>query len=361
MPTFTLAELAVRLAARLDDPTEAQSALCITGVNTLSDATSGDLTFLANPKYTHLVATTEASCVLVPLDFTPSAPVKSTLLRVAQPQAAFAQVVRLFSPDYTPEAGFRHPTAVIHQSAQIDPTAYIGAHVSIGKHCILHAGVVLHTGVVLYDDVQIGGYSTLHAHVVCYYGTRIGERCIIHAGTVLGADGFGFTEDSEGRFEKIPQIGHVVVGNDVEIGANCTIDRAALGTTTIGDGVKLDNLVHIAHNVQIGAHTAIAAQTGVSGSTKLGARNRVAGQVGFVGHISTVDDVVVFAQSGVSKSLERKGIYFGYPARPHRESLRIEAALRSLPELVRDVERLKEIVHQLRSSQAEPSDAPEEG
>jgi UDP-3-O-[3-hydroxymyristoyl] glucosamine N-acyltransferase len=345
----TLLHIATIVNARIDELSEAVLAQEVTGVGTLEAATQGQITFLANPKYARFIPTTQASYILVPRDFQPSAPLSATLLRVDNPQAAFLLVVKHFAPEPVLQRGFRHSSAVIHESARVHPSVYVGPHVSIEAGCELAEDVVIHAGVVLYPNTSVGAGSTLHANVVCYHDTHIGERCIIHAGAVIGADGFGFAEQADGSFEKIPQIGNVVIQDDVEIGANCTIDRAALGSTTIEHGVKLDNLIHVAHNAVIGEHTAIAAQAGVSGSTRLGKRNRVAGQVGFVGHISTADDVVVFAQSGVSKAITHKGIYFGYPAQAHTDELKQQAALRQLPALLAEVRRLQQEIERLKS------------
>lgn len=329
---LSVRELAVLLGATLDDT----RGIIIHGVNTIEAAQTGDITFLANPKYARFAATTQASALLVGINFAVPAEYNGIVLRTDNPYMAFLHAVEYFCPQPTPEAGVRHPSAVVAASALVHPSAHIGANAVIGERCRIGAGTVLHAGVILYDDVHIGDNSTLHGNVVCYDRTAIGSRCIIHAGTVLGADGFGFAENkNDGSFTKIPQVGNVVIGDDVEVGANCTIDRAALGSTRLESGVKLDNLIHVAHNVVIGENTAIAAQTGVSGSTKLGKRNRVAGQVGFVGHISTADDVTVYAQSGVAKEITQKGVYFGAPAKPLMEELRIQAALKQLPDLIR--------------------------
>jgi len=347
----TIAALATMLEA-LVEPNTGEERI-ITGVAKIEEARQGDLTFVANPKYGKFLANTAASAVLVSREWWLSLQSSNSLgqyqpvlLGVENPQQALVQVVRLLYPNdgvqHPPRHGFRHHTAVVHESARVDVSVYLGPHVSIGAGCVLHEGVVLHAGTVLYENVHIGAHSTLYANVVCYHGTVIGERCMIHAGTVLGSDGFGFAERADKSFEKIPQVGNVVVGNDVEIGANCTIDRAALGSTRIEEGVKLDNLIHVAHNVVLGEHSALAAQTGISGSTTLGKRNRVAGQVGFVGHIATADDVVVFAQSGVSKSLTSKGVYFGYPAQAHADELKQQAALRQLPAVLTELRKLKE-------------------
>jgi UDP-3-O-[3-hydroxymyristoyl] glucosamine N-acyltransferase len=244
--------------------------------------------------------------------------------------------------------GLRHASAVIHPEAQVHETACIGPGCAVDEGCIVGERVMLYANVSLYAHVSVGADTVIHANVVCGAGTQIGERCIIHPGAVIGADGFGFFENPDGSFEKIPQVGIVELGNDVEVGANTTIDRAAVGRTLIGNGVKLDNLIHIAHGVSVGDHTAMAAQAGISGSAVLGKRNRIAGQVGVVGHISTADDVIVEAQSGLSKSVTVAGAYFGSPAKEHRTALRMEAALRQLPDLLREVREMGRVVAELK-------------
>jgi UDP-3-O-[3-hydroxymyristoyl] glucosamine N-acyltransferase len=329
----SLQHLAQMLDGTLEN-TSSSAEIFLLGVSTIEEAGVGELTFVANPKYARFVETTGASCILVAREFVAPINVSTALLRVDNPYNAFLVALRHFYPQTQHRSGV-HPSAIIAESAHIDSSACIGANVIVGESCVIAANVRLHPSVVLYDNVSIGTASVLHANVVCYDKTVVGERCIIHAGTVLGADGFGFAEQTDKSFQKIPQVGNVVIGEDVEIGANCTIDRATLGSTRIMNGVKLDNLVHIAHNVVIGEHTAIAAQTGISGSTKLGARNRVAGQVGFVGHITTADDVTVYAQSGVAKAIPEKGVYFGTPAKPLTDELRLQGSLKQLPAMVR--------------------------
>jgi UDP-3-O-[3-hydroxymyristoyl] glucosamine N-acyltransferase len=347
MKPLTIYELAQMLGAVPENflPEDASNCM-IHGVNTLEAAQNGELSFVSNPKYASLLAQTYASAVLVRHDAVPQAAVpqaavsqearQTMLLYVDDPQAAFLRAVQYFYPQNAPSEGVRHPSAVIAESAQIHASARIGANVVVGEYC------------------TIGANTCLYANVVCYDRTEIGANCLVHAGTVLGSDGFGFVEKSDGSFEKIPHVGNVVIGDNVEIGANCTIDRAALGSTRIESGVKLDNLIHVAHNVVIGENTAIAAQTGVSGSTKLGKRNRVAGQVGFVGHITTADDITVFAQSGVSKSLRAKGSYFGTPAKPHYRAAREEVARRQLVEALQEIRALRaeiELLQHLNSRQ----------
>jgi UDP-3-O-[3-hydroxymyristoyl] glucosamine N-acyltransferase len=339
MPIFSTSAIAELVAGTLHGAGDCT----IHALAKIESAHAGALSFIANSKYARFAEITQAECILVGKKFDLTAPRSEQIKAVIvcdDPYLAFVRMVKEFAPDTSAKKNFIHSSAVIAETATIHPTAHIGAHVSIGEHCIIGDNVELRAGVVLYDHVEIGSGSVLHGNVVCYQDTKIGVCAIIHAGTVLGADGFGFAELADKSFAKIPQIGNVVIGDGVEIGANCTIDRAALGSTVIEHGVKIDNLVHVAHNCVIQEHTAIAAQTGVSGSTVIGKRNRLAGQVGVVGHIATADDVIVYAQSGVSHDIEQKGIYFGSPAKPHIETMKIEAASKQLPQLVRDVRAL---------------------
>ncbi len=305
-------------------------------------AVEGDVSFLSSRKYSKFLDTTACSCLIVPQDFQIPAETKiSTFIRSDNPYSAFVRLLRVFVPEKEFSKGFIHSSAVIDPTAIVAPTTYIGAGCVIGENCILGESSVLTANVTLYDSVSIGDGCMIHAGVVCYHDTSIGNRVTLHAGTVIGSDGFGYDENRDGSFSKVPQVGNVVIGDDVEIGANCTIDRAMVGSTIIGNGVKIDNLVHIAHNVIIGDNTAIAAQTGISGSAKLGNRNRIAGQVGVVGHLEIADDVIVHAQSGVAKSITSGGHYFGSPAKNHSEELKILAALRQLPDLIRQVNELQ--------------------
>jgi UDP-3-O-[3-hydroxymyristoyl] glucosamine N-acyltransferase len=313
----------------------------------IEEAGQGDITFVANPKYAHFAASTAASCILVGHDFSAPAAPGVALIAVANPYEAFLRALQYFYPPQEYAAGVRHSSASIDPTASVAETAHVAAGVVIGRECRIGENVVLLPGVVLYDAVAIGDGSVLHANVTCYERTVIGKNCILHAGAVVGSDGFGFVEHKDGSYEKIPQVGNVVVGDNVEIGANTCIDRATMGSTTIENGVKLDNLVHIAHNVTLGEHTAVAAQAGISGSARIGKRNRIAGQAGLVGHLTTADDVIIIAQSGVSKAITQPGRYFGSPAKDFRTALREEGALRQLPELLEEFRRLQKKVAEL--------------
>lgn len=346
--TITIADLATAVGGQPvhRETFDANAHVLLQGLSTLDQASAYDLAFLSNPKYAAKLASTTAGCILISShlctdEVVSRATGSAVLLKVPDAHRAFAAVMQRLVPPFILEPGHRSATATIHPTAVVDASAAIGPGCVIGSDCVVAEGVQLVANVVLYNDVQIGKDSILHGNVTVGSGCVIGQHCIIHPGVVIGADGFGFFENADGSYQKIPQVGNVVVGNSVEIGANTCIDRAAVGRTIIEDGVKLDNLVHIAHGVTVGQNTAIAAQAGISGSAVIGARNRIAGQVGIVGHIATADNVTVMAQSGVAKAISQPGVYFGSPAKDHRTALRIEGVLRRLPELAADVEELK--------------------
>ncbi len=312
-------------------------AIPIHDVAKIEDAQSGELSFIANPKYAKYIDTTRASAVIVSQDFPET---KCATIRVANPYFAFLKVLQTFHPPADTVAEGIHPTAVIGENTKIGHGSRIGAYVVIGRDCQLGDGVVIHPGTVIGPEVQIGERTIIYANVVIRERVRIGNRVIIHGGTVIGADGFGFAREGQ-VYHKIPQVGTVVIEDQVEIGANCTIDRATMGQTVLHKGVKLDNLIQVAHNVEIGENTVIAAQTGISGSTKIGSNAIIGGQVGFVGHIEVGNNATIGAQSGVSKSLAGDAVYFGYPAKPIMQAKREEAALRKLPELLKKIAELE--------------------
>ncbi|MEJ5285620.1 MAG: UDP-3-O-(3-hydroxymyristoyl)glucosamine N-acyltransferase [Bacteroidota bacterium] len=316
-------------------------------LNRIEFAKEGDLTFFNDKKYLKYLEHSEATAVLVPRNFTLSSPKQNqSFIEVDNPYLAFFQILVQNDTYYKQFKSFIHKSAVIDTTSQIHESAYIGANVVIGKNCKVGENTVILPNVTLYDNVQIGNNCLIHSNVVCYYNTIIGNNCIIHAGAVIGSDGFGFIENKDGSFTKIPQLGNVVIGNNVEIGANTTIDRAIVGSTVIEDGVKIDNLVQIAHNVYVGENTAMAAQVGISGSTKIGKRNRLAGQVGIAGHIEITDDVVLEAKSGVAKSINESGVYFGAPPKKKIEAFKILMATNELPKLIQDFNRLKRILEE---------------
>ncbi|MEK6755514.1 MAG: UDP-3-O-(3-hydroxymyristoyl)glucosamine N-acyltransferase [Bacteroidota bacterium] len=325
----------------------------IAKVAKIEEAGSGDLTFLANPKYERFLATTRASAILVSSTLDTDRLLGQTALtfiKVPDPYVAFLQVLKRLTPVLDPFPTGIHPSAVVDATARIGRNVALGANVVVGKNAVVGNNTRISHGCVIGDEAFVGDECLLYPNVTVYHQCKIGTRVIIHSGVVIGSDGFGFAPKADGTYEKIPQLGIVVVEDDAEIGANCTIDRATMGQTTLQRGVKLDNLVHVAHNVTIGENTVIAAQTGISGSTKIGKNVMIAGQVGIVGHIEIADKTVIMAQSGIPKSLPEPGkTYFGYPAKEHRRALRIEAVVRSLPELAHEVQELARKVESLRS------------
>ena len=335
--------------AQLVDGTVVGEALReIHAVRKIEEAHEGDLSFIANPKYSRFHETTSATALLVDEEFATTRGDVSYIV-VDDPYAAFLVMLRRFAPPAErPTAGV-HATAVISESAQLGSGVSIGPNVVIGDRTIVADNVVIAANSVVDRDVAIGNDAYIHANVTLHSGTVIGRGTVIHSGVVIGADGFGFAPREDGSWEKVPQTGIVVVGDDVEIGANSTIDRATLGVTAIGNGVKIDNLVHIAHNVTVGANTVIAAQTGISGSTHIGGNNMIAGQVGIVGHVETADIVIIEAQSGVSKSIRKAGRYFGHPAKEHALALRQEGALRQLPDLLQEIREMRNRLQHLES------------
>lgn len=321
----------------------------IHAVRKIEEAGPGDISFIANPKYEKYAESTRATALIVGHDLEMSRD-DVALIRTDDPYVAFLKVLRIFAPSGERPMQGIHPSAVVAPDATVDPTASIGPNVVVGPGCDVGAGVVIRANAVLGSDVSIGEGSTIHPNVTLYHGTAIGRNVIVHAGAVIGADGFGFAPRRDGGWEKIPQIGIVRIEDEVEIGANATIDRGTMGETLIRRGVKIDNLVHVAHNVVVGENTVIAAQAGIAGSAKIGVGNMIGGQVGFVGHIETAPGVIVEPQSGVSKSVKRPGRYFGHPAKEHSLALKQEAAARQLPDLLIEIREMRNRLKRLEDA-----------
>ncbi len=315
--------------------------ICATGIE---DGILGAVTFIGNPLYERFLSSTKATAVIVTEYLNASYALGNgpALLRVKNPYEGFTRALELFSPKREKPPKGIHSTAVIVDGAEVHPEAHIGPHVFVGPRAKIGANTIVRHAAYIGADTVIGEDCEIHPNAVIYDRIKLGNRVVVGAGSVIGFDGFGYVPMGDGSYRKIPQIGIVVLEDDVEIGANATIDRATVAETRIGKGVKLDNLVQIAHNVDIGENTVMAAQAGVAGSTKIGKQNMIAGQAGLTGHIETADHVIVGAQSGVSKSLAKAGLYMGTPARPSREMLKQEGAMRSLPELIERVKKLEE-------------------
>ena len=333
MSTATLGELAVRFGCTLQGDPDVR----IAHVATLERADPQALTFLANPRYRRYLPQTKAGAVVLEAQFAAECPVPALIAK--NPYATYARIAALLHPAPSVIPG-RHPTAVIDSSAVIDPSAAIGPLAVIGARARIGARCTIGPGCVLLDDVTTGADTRLVASVTLCSSVAIGERCTLHPGVTIGADGFGFAPDADGLV-KVPQIGGVRIGNDVEIGANTTIDRGTIEHTVIEDGVKLDNQIQIGHNVRIGAHTVIAGCTGISGSTTIGARCMIAGMVGIAGHLSICDDVVVTGRSFVNSSIRKPGYYSGGITVDESTRFRKNAArFHRLDELARQVRRL---------------------
>jgi UDP-3-O-[3-hydroxymyristoyl] glucosamine N-acyltransferase len=331
------------VAKAIDGEVIGDGSIEITGVAGIREAREGDLTFLANPRYEPYLEQTQASAVIVSNHHTGSG---KALIRNANPYLAFLKAVCLFrGEEQAPEPGI-HASAVIADGADVDPDAWIGPHVVVERGARVGPRAVIHAGSYLGADSSVGADTRLYPRVTIGEGCVVGERVIIHSGTVLGSDGFGFVRDGE-AYRKLPQIGNVVVEDDVELGANVTVDRAAMGSTRIGRGSKIDTLVQIGHNVRIGEHCIIVAQVGISGSTEVGDNAVIAGQVGIVGHIEIGAGAQIGAKSGVSKSVKPGDRVFGYPALPVGQAKRIEASLRHLPELIQSMRSMRRRLDEL--------------
>jgi UDP-3-O-[3-hydroxymyristoyl] glucosamine N-acyltransferase len=340
-----LSEIARHIGAGIDGDGDLE----IKGVARIEDAGKGDITFISEQRYEKYFERTGASAVIVRKDFKRRRDDVSLLL-VDEPYLAFILVLKLFSQKVELLPKGIHPSASVPESAKIGHDVRIGANVVIGERVKIGDRTIIMHGTVLGDDVLIGSDTLIYPNVTIYNRCRIGSRVIIHSGTVIGSDGFGFIPKGDGTYEKVPQIGIVVIEDDVEIGSNCSIDRATVGETIVRRGSKLDNLIQVGHNVIIGENTVIAAQTGIAGSTKIGRNCVIAGQVGITGHIEIAERTTIAAQSGVSKPIKEPGkIYFGYPAKERSVAHRIEGAIRQLPELIREFREIKNKIEKIVS------------
>lgn len=305
----------------------------------------GALSFLANPKYDHYIYQTESSVVLVKEEFVPEHPVTATLIRVADPYATIAKLLDIAAEALEPKYHGVEQPCYVSEGVELPDDIYIGAFAYIGRGVKLGKGVKIFPQVYLGDNVVVGDGTVLKPGVKVYHNCRIGERCVLHSGCVIGADGFGFAPTDDG-YKKIPQLGNVVIENDVELGANTTVDRAMMGSTVIGKGTKLDNLVQIAHNCRIGEHTVMAAQVGIAGSAKVGSHCMLGGQVGIAGHISIGDRVQLGAKSGVVSSIPSDSRMMGAPAVDIKKYARNVVYQKNLGELFDRVKKLENISKQ---------------
>jgi UDP-3-O-[3-hydroxymyristoyl] glucosamine N-acyltransferase len=332
---------ATTIAGFLKGEIEGDPNTVVNNIAKIEEGFEGALSFLANPKYEHFIYTTKSSVILVNKSFVPSSNVEATLIRVDNAYEAFASLLRLVDQARPRKKGI-HPTAVIEPSAKIGADVYIGAYAYIGENCNIGDNCALYPHVYIGDSTRIGKNCTLNPGVKIYHECILGEGCTIHAGTVIGSDGFGFAPQSETEFMKIPQLGNVILEDHVEIGANVAIDRATMGSTIIRKGVKLDNLIQIGHNVEIGENTVMAGQTGIAGSTKIGKNCMFGGQVGIVGHIKIADGTKIGAQAGILGDVKNENsTLLGSPAIDPKDFLRSSVLFRKLPDLKTRIDNLE--------------------
>jgi len=341
------------IARLLDGQVEGDGSIKIRQLGKIEDAKAGEISFLANPKYESSIYTTRAGAVIVSKTFQPKKSLNTTLIRVEDPYLAFTALLEEYHKLINfQKTGVEQP-AYLSDSAEVGANVYRGAFSYIGAQSRIGHHVKLYPHTYIGDQVQIGDHTIIHSGVKIYSGTVIGAHCVIHAGAVIGSDGFGFAPQPDGTYKTIPQVGNVVIGHHVDIGANTTIDCATMESTLIRDGVKLDNLIQIAHNVEIGENTVIAAQSGVSGSTKIGKNCVLAGQVGVVGHLKIGDNSKVGAQAGVGKSLSPGSIELGSPSFDRGKYLRAYAAFKNLPDLMSRIQQLEKKILTLSGSESE--------
>lgn len=345
---FSAAQIALLVNGRI----EGNPDIKVGSFGKIEEAKANDIAFLSNPKYEDYLYTTKAGIVLVSEVLDLRQKISSTIIRVADPYTAFATLLAAYQEmKQNAITGIQEPS-YISKSAHVGEQVFIGAFAYIGEQVKIGNNTKIFPGVYIGDHVTIGDNTVVHPGVKIYQGCMIGNSVIIHGGTIIGSDGFGFAPQPDGTFRKVPQIGNVIVEDEVEIGSNATIDRATIGSTIIRKGAKLDNLIQIAHNVEIGQSTVIAAQAGISGSTHIGKNVMIGGQAGIVGHIQIGDGAKINAQSGVSKTLEPGKSVTGSPAHDYTASLRSQAITRKLPELEKRIKELESIIRQLNAKHA---------
>lgn len=312
----------------------------VSDLSKIEEGKPGSLSFLSNPKYIHYLYETKASAVIVNKSFVPENTVKAALIKVEDAYVAFTKLLEFYNQIKNNKVGIEQPH-FMGENTHYGKDIYIGAFAYIGQNCQIGNQVKIYPNTYIGDHVKIGDNTTIFAGSKIYSDSEIGNNCIIHAGTIIGSDGFGFAPQEDGSYTKVPQTGNVIIEDDVEIGANTTIDRATLGSTIIRKGAKLDNHIQIAHNVEVGEHTVIASQTGIAGSTKIGRYCQIGGQVGIVGHITVGNHVRIQGQSGVNKSLKDNDVVQGSPAIAYSDYTKSFIHFRNLPKIVDEIEKLK--------------------
>tara|TARA_B100000963_G_scaffold96942_1_gene83698 strand:- start:9 stop:1016 length:1008 start_codon:yes stop_codon:yes gene_type:complete len=307
-------------------------------ISKIEEGEKGSLTFLANPKYTEYIYSTNASATIVSNDFEPTEKISTTLIKVKDPYSSFTNILELFNKQKIKKTGISSKSEV-HESSSIPNSTYIGSFTTIGKNSVIGENCILEDQVFIGENVKIGKDCKVYPGTKILNDTIIGNNCIIHSSCSIGSDGFGFAPNDDGTYKKIPQTGNVVIGDNVEIGSNSTIDRATIGSTIINDGVKLDNQIQIAHNVEIGENTAIAAQSGIAGSTKIGKNCMIGGQVGIIGHLKIGDNVKIQAQAGVTSDVDDNSRITGTPAISYMNFNKSYVHFKNLPEIVKKIDK----------------------
>ncbi|MDP2685758.1 MAG: UDP-3-O-(3-hydroxymyristoyl)glucosamine N-acyltransferase [Aequorivita sp.] len=324
---------AAQIAGILNGTVEGDEDVTVSKLAKIEEGSKGSLTFLANPKYTHYIYSTQASITIVNNDFVASGELSTTLIRVESAYKAFSQLLEYYNQVKMDKTGIENPV-FISKSAKYGENLYLGAFSYLGENVIIGDNVKIYPNVYIGDNVTIGNNSVLFTGVKLYSETVIGESCVLNSGVVLGADGFGFTPNEKGEYQKVPQIGNVIIEDNVDIGPGTTIDRATLGSTLIKKGVKLDNQIQIAHNVTIGENTVIAAQTGIAGSTKIGKNCIIGGQVGIAGHITIGDNVKIQAQTGIGRNVKDNETLQGSPAFNYGDFNKSYVYFKNLPKIM---------------------------
>ena len=327
-----------QIADQLDGTIVGNRDVDINALSKIEEARKGSLTFLANPKYTEYIYSTDASATIVSNDFQPTEKITTTLIKVKDPYSSFTTILELFNSDKTKKVGTSKKSE-IDKSSNVPKSSYVGHFSKIGKKSIIGEHCIIEDQVYIGENVKIGDNSKIYPGTKILDDTIIGDNCIIHSNCSIGSDGFGFAPNDDGTYRKIPQTGNVIIGNDVEIGSNSTIDRATIGSTIISDGVKLDNQIQIAHNVEIGTNTAIAAQSGIAGSTKIGKNCMIGGQVGIIGHLKIGDNVKIQAQAGVTTNIDSNARITGTPAIPFMNYNKSYIHFKNLPEIVKKIDK----------------------
>jgi UDP-3-O-[3-hydroxymyristoyl] glucosamine N-acyltransferase len=339
---------AQQIGALLNGTIEGDPSVAVDQLAKIEEANPGSLSFLANPKYEQYLYTTNASIVIINNEQQLAEPVKATLIRVENAYSAITVLLEIYNKVKLNKTGIEQPS-FIHPSAQLGENVYIGAFSYIGPNVKIGNDCRVYPNTYIADNVTMGNDVTLFSGVKIYFECKLGNNIIIHSGAIIGSDGFGFAPTGNGDYKKISQIGNVVIEDDVEIGSNTTIDRATMGSTIIRKGVKLDNLIQIAHNVEIGSNTVVAAQAGISGSTKIGENVIIGGQAGIVGHLQLPNGTQLQAQTGLSRSIKEEGQkWAGSPAAPYSAHMRSQVALNRLPELEKKVLELEKLILELK-------------